>query len=213
MPNLVQDPSFEIAEPNPYWVMETDCVIQGASISTAKFHTGLRALRINSRNTGPTCGRARQTLSGLIAGRSYRCSLWWNAQGSFTGKTATIALAGQTIGSIVGITPLTAPWQLFVCPTLFVAAGPIADLTINQTSGSGSIVFSRYFDDVTVEIVSAPDSAAPSSLAGRAAASDPSSQSGILASPEEVRATARSLALGATPSALAVLATASKPPI
>jgi len=213
MPNLVQDPSLEIPEPNPYWVMETDCPIQGASITIARFHTGIRSLRINSRNTGPTCGRARQTLSGFELGRDYFVSIWWNAQGISTGKNARIAVGGVLLGTIIGITVLSNPWVQFVCPTLYHATGPIADLTIDQLPGSGSIVFSRYFDDVTVEPFSAPDAAAPSSLAGRAAASDPSSQSGILASPEEVRATARSLALGATPSALAVRAAVSKPPI
>jgi len=209
--NLVQDPSFEIPEPNPYWVMETDCVIQGASITTAKFYTGIRSLRINSRNTGPTCGRARQTLSGLIAGRSYRCSLWWNAQGFHTGKTANIALAGQQIGIITGITPVVNPWQLFVCPTLYIATGPIADLTINQIAGSGSVIFSRYFDDVIVDELQAPDDADLDSLAGRAAVSDPSSVVGAGAVENRVSASMSSLAVQVSLRSLAARALMKKP--
>jgi hypothetical protein len=209
--NPVLDPGFEIPTPNPYWPMESDCAVNGAFIEV---NTGIAPyegngkLRINSRATGPTCGRARQVITGLVVGRGYRCSLRWKSSGIFTGKTARVILGGVQVGSITGNSPIDGSWGLLAC-AVYVAVGTSADLSIDQLPGSGGVVFSRYFDAVFLEEITQPD-AAILSVASRISAEVGSGS--ILAAPTAagVRAAVASLGISAVPSSGSIVARVSK---
>jgi len=203
--NVCPDPGFE--QVPSLWTLGTNCVLNTAEIQTVEVYSGSRALMISSTKIGVTtrCGYA-EIVAPTVLGRRYRISCMQKSL-STVGRARFLSVDG-TIR--ITFTPATTAWK-FWQSAWFVIPGATAVIRCSMPSGIAPVV-TTYWDNIVLDAEEPVDAAAPSSLSGRAAASDPSSQSGVLASPEEVRAVAQSLGMVASPSSLAVRGRASRLP-
>jgi hypothetical protein len=203
--NVCPDPGFE--QVPSLWTLGTNCAWNTAEIQTVEVYSGSRALMISSAKIGVTtrCGYA-EIVAPTVPGRGYRISCMQKSS-STIGRNRALLVNGITR---LQFAPSTTAWK-FWQSAWFVIPGATAVIRCTMPTGIGPVV-TTFWDNIVLDAEEPVDAAAPSSLSGRAAASDPSSQSGVLASPEEVRAVAQSLGMVASPSSLAVRGRASRLP-
>jgi len=211
MANLLQEPSFE--ESPTTWVLGTTCVIGTALIIFSTGHHGVKVLRIQSVIIGgqTRCGYAERPVLGLTVGKKYRVSVWYKDQVATYRRVAYLSMDGVVIGSFVGYSGLDT-WKQYVSGE-FTATATTMTFRLEQGTDGITQTFTRFYDDLWMDDGLPPDAASVVRGPGLlAAASDPSSQSGVLASPKEIRAVAQSLGMVASPSSLAVHGRASRLP-
>jgi hypothetical protein len=161
MPNYVLDPSFETGV--PWNLFLEQCNVEGGSYSTAEFRTGLRSLRILSRNVGPTCGGAKQDVAGLHVFQPHLMGVWWKGTGLAVGAQAQVILGNYPSGTIL-ITGSSASWKLAF--SVVYPQTPTDLFEILQIPAAGTNI--RFFDDAFLLDVQDPDVAALVSQAGKA---------------------------------------------
>lgn len=166
--NLLLDNGFEAGT---LWAPDDNgCIVDGSSFDTSQPHSGLRCLRFNSRSIGPTCAGAEITLGlaggvmseDLIPGVTYGINLWHDSiggaalprrtsvrvdaieRGAMTANSVQNQWARVGFGFGAGGATLPGTWT-------WVAAAPTQLLRLDQPSGVGTTLFSRFLDDLLIE--------------------------------------------------------------
>lgn len=155
MPPVVQDPSFEIAPPNPspWVVVPDDCDNNGVVYTTSNPHSGVRCVALNSRVFlgATTCSHIYQSVSGFQIGKAYQFAIWKRTVGSFQRDCILYAVNGQTfetqtVGTISG---LVGAWTQHVFQPFVAFCDPM-DMHFIQGPGSSNQNFQRFIDDFTI---------------------------------------------------------------